>query len=325
MANAKYSPRANAPHKSRDHYQELTDRIIAALEAGTRPWQKPWDPSKAGGPSMPVNAATGRRYRGINTLILGMSSLTFASNDPRFCTYRQAAERGWQIRRGEKGTTVHFFKQLTVGDHDSPDSEEDHTRRIPLLRSFTVFHASQIDGIPAFVAPTVEEAPWRRPEAVDIILRNSKAVIRIGGDRAFYSPSTDHISLPPESAFKSPQDWASVALHEMSHWAASPDRLNRDLSGRFGSEAYAREELVAVLSSLIIGTELNLPTDIPNHASYIQSWIKILKNDRREIFRAAAAAQKCADYCLGFHPDYAASVTHSADTEPQDEERSLAA
>ncbi|MGO9721262.1 MAG: zincin-like metallopeptidase domain-containing protein, partial [Methylocella sp.] len=123
----------------------------------------------------------------------------------------------------------------------------------------------------------MEEAPWRRPEAIDIILRHSKAVIRIGGDRAFYSPSTDHISLPPESAFKSPQDWASVALHEMSHWAASPDRLNRDLSGRFGSEAYAREELVAVLSSLIIGTELNLPTDIPNHASYIQSWIKILK------------------------------------------------
>ena len=111
----------------------------------------------------------------------------------------------------------------------------------------------------------------------------------------------------------------------MSHWAASPDRLNRDLSGRFGSEAYSREELVAVLSSLIIGTELNLPTDIPNHASYIQSWIEILKNDRREIFRAAAAAQKCADYCLGFHPDYAASVTHSADTEPQDGERSLAA
>ncbi len=325
MTNAKYAPRANAPHKSRDHYQELTDRIIAALEAGTRPWQKPWDPNKAVGPSTPINAATGRRYRGINTLILGMSSLAFASNDPRFCTYRQAAEKGWQIRRGEKGTTVYFFKQLTIGDHDSPESEEDHTRRIPLMRSFTVFHASQIDGIPAFVAPTVEEAPWRRPEAVDIILRNSKAVIRIGGDRAFYSPSTDHISLPQESAFDSPEDWASVALHELAHFSAAPHRLNRDLSGRFGSEAYAREELVAVLSSLIIGTELNLPTDIPNHASYIESWIKILKNDRREIFRAAAAAQKCADYCLGFHPDYAASVTYGADNEPQDEERSRAA
>jgi len=325
MANAKYSPRSSAPHKPRDHYQELTARIIAALEAGTRPWQKPWDPNKAGGPSMPVNAATGRRYRGINTLILGMSALAFANNDPRFCTYKQAAERGWQIRRGEKGTTVYFFKQLTIGDHESPESEEDHTKRIPFLRSFTVFHASQIDGIPAFVAPTVEEAPWRRPEAVDIILRNSKAVIRIGGDRAFYSPSTDHISLPPDSAFESPEAWASVALHELSHFSGAPHRLNRDLSGRFGSDSYSREELCAEISSVTIGTELNLPTDIPNHASYIQSWIKNLKNDKREIFRAAAAAQKCADYCLGFHPDYAASITHSEDNEPQDEERSLAA
>jgi antirestriction protein ArdC len=325
MTGAKKALRSNAPHKPRDHYQELTDRIIAALEAGSRPRQRPGDPNKAGGPSMPINAATGRRYSGINTLILGMSVLAFASNDPRFCTYKQAAERGWQIRRGEKGTAVFFFKQLTIGDHDSPESGEDHTRRIPLLRPFTVFHASQIDGVPAFVAPTVEEAPWRRPEAVDIILRNSKAVIRIGGDRAFYSPSTDHIQLPPDSAFESPQGWAATALHELSHRAGAPHRLNRDLSGRFGSEAYSKEEMVAEISSVTIGTELNVPTDIPNHASYIQSWIKNLKNDKREIFRAAAAAQKCADYCLGFHPDYAASMTHAADNEPQDDERSLAA
>ncbi len=325
MANARNAPRSGAPHKPRDHYQELTDRIIAALEAGTRPWQKPWDPSKSGGPSMPVNGATGRRYRGINTLVLGMSTLAFANNDPRWCTYKQAAERGWQIRRGEKGTTVFFYKQLTIDDHRSPESGDDHTRSIPLLRSFTVFHASQIDGIPAFVAPTVEDAPWRRPEAVDIILRNSKAVIRIGGDRAFYSPSTDHIQLPPDSAFESPEGWAATALHELSHFAGAPQRLNRDLSGRFGSDSYSKEEMVAEFSSMTIGTELNLPTDIPNHASYLESWIKNLKSDKREIFRAAAAAQKCADYCLGFHPDYAASVTHSADNEPQDGERSLAA
>ena len=128
-----------------------------------------------------------------------------------------------------------------------------------------------------------------------------------------------------ESAFDSPEGWAATALHELSHHAGAPHRLNRDLSGRFGSEAYSREELVAEFSSLTIGTELNLPTDIPNHASYIQSWIKNLKNHKREIFRAAAAAQKCADYCLGFHPDYATSVTHAADDEPQDDERSLAA
>jgi len=258
MTNAKYAPRANAPHKSRDHYQELTDRIIAALEAGTRPWQKPWDPNKAVGPSTPSTPQTGRRYRGINTLILGMSSLAFASNDPRFCTYRQAAEKGWQIRRGEKGTTVYFFKQLTIGDHDSPESEEDHTRRIPLMRSFTVFHASQMTASP-HRRPTVEEAPWRRPEAVDIILRNSKAVIRIGGDRAFYSPSTDHISLPQESAFESPQGWSATALHELSHWAAAPHRLNRDLSGRFGSDAYSKEELIAEFSSLTIALSSIFP------------------------------------------------------------------
>jgi antirestriction protein ArdC len=216
MANAKYaSTRAGKPYKAQDHYQELTDRVIAALEAGTRPWQKPWDPNKAGGPAMPVNGATGRRYRGINTLVLGMSPLAFTSNDPRWSTYKQAADRGWQIRRCEKGTTVFFFKQLTINDHKSPENDDDHTRRIPLLRSFTVFHASQIDGIPPIAPTTVQDAPWRRPEAVDVILRNSNAIIRIGGDRAFYSPATDHIQLPMESAFQSPEGWAATALHEL--------------------------------------------------------------------------------------------------------------
>jgi len=109
-------------------------------------------------------------------------------------TGKQPREAG-RFAAAKKGTTVFFFKQLPIGDHESPESDEDHTRRIPLLRSFTVFHASQIDGIPAFVAPAVEDAPWRRPEAVDIILRNSKAVIRLGGDRAFYSPSTDQHTI----------------------------------------------------------------------------------------------------------------------------------
>lgn len=316
MASARHFARATP----RDHYQELTDRIVAALEAGTRPWQKPWDPNKAGGPALPVNAATERRYRGINTLLLGMSPLAFMADDPRWCTYKQAAEHGWQVRRGEKGTTVFFFKQLQIEDEKMSAEDGEHTKRIPLLRSFTVFHASQIDGIPAFTPPAIEETLWRRPKAVDIILRNSKAVIRIGGDRAFYSPATDHIQLPCESSFKSPEGWAVTAMHELSHWAGATHRLKRDLSGRFGSEAYSREELVAEFSSLIIGTELGLPTDVPNHASYLSSWIKILKSDRREIFRAAAAAQKCADYCLAFHPNYAASTktqTASSEDEPR--------
>jgi antirestriction protein ArdC len=267
------------PSKSRftahDHYQEVTDRVIAALEAGTRPWQKPWDPNKAGGPAMPFNGATGRRYRGINVLMLGMSALAFDAQDPRWCTYKQASEKEWQVKRGERGSTVFFFKQLLVEDANARPDSEDATKKIPILRSYTVFHASQIEGIPAFDPPTLEEAPWRRPDAADLILKNSKAEIRIGGERAFYSPSTDHIQLPPDSSFSSAQGWAATALHEVSHWAASVHRLNRDLPGRFGSEAYSRNELRAELSSVFLGTELGLPTDIPNHADYLASWLKI--------------------------------------------------
>ncbi len=292
----------------RDHYQEVTDRIVAALEAGTRPWQRPWNPDKAAGPAMPFNGATRRRYRGINLLLLGMSVLAHGSGDPRWCTYRQAAGRGWQVRRGERGTTVFFYKQLQIEDRSAPAEAEDRTRRIPLLRAYTVFNGSQIDGIAPFIAPSLDEAPWQRPDATDIILRNSGADIRIGGERAFYSPGTDHIQLPPEAAFASAEGWSATALHELDHWTGSKKRLNRDLTGRFGSLEYAREELRAELASVYIGTTLGLPTDIPNHASYLASWINVLKEDRKEIFRAAADAQRIADYCLAFHPDYARTL-----------------
>src|ERR1700749_3140789 len=150
-----------ANRAQRDHYQEVTDRMIAALEAGTPPWRRPWDPDKTGGPAMPRNATTGQRYRGINVLTLGMSVLAFSSGDPRWATYKQAEDRGWQVRRGERGTTGYFFKRLELRDDSRPEDEEEAVRRIPLLRAFTLFHASQIDGIPAYVPPTTAEAPWR--------------------------------------------------------------------------------------------------------------------------------------------------------------------
>ncbi len=176
----------------RDPYQEVTDRILASLEAGTKPWIRPWDPGKAGGPQAPFNPTTGRWYRGINVLILGMDLRAFTTADPRWMTYQQAGEAGWQVRKGEKSTTIFFFKPLEIED----EAAEDGTRTIPLMRSYAVFHASQLDGIPAYVPPTVEEAPWQRPEAADIILRNSGAIVRTGGDRAFYSPSADSSSFP---------------------------------------------------------------------------------------------------------------------------------
>ena len=183
---------------------------------------------------------------------------------------------------------------------------EDATRRIALLRSFSLFHSSQIEGVPDYVPPTVAEAPWRAPEATGIIVANSGAVVRVGGDRAFYSTVTDHIQMPPMAAFHSAEGWSNTIVHEMAHWSGAETRLNRDLRNRFGSHDYAREELRAEMSSAMVAAELNLPDqDLPNTASYVAHWIERLRSDRKEIFQAAAEAQRIADYLLAFHPDYA--------------------
>jgi antirestriction protein ArdC len=298
----------------RDHYQEVTARIISALEAGTPPWRKPWDPDKAGGPAMPRNAATGHRYRGINALTLGMSPLAFTSGDPRWATYKQSEERGWRVRKGERGTTGFFFRRLEIRDDTKPDGDEDSVRRIPLLRAFTLFHASQIDGIPDYVPPTIEEAPWRAPESAEIIVTNSGAIVRYGGDRAFYSPATDHIQMPPQAAFATAAKFCDVLLHETCHWTGHTTRLNRDLQNKFGSSDYSREELRAEIGNVMICAELGISDcDFSNNAAYIASWLEKLRSDRREIFRAAADAQRIADYLLAFHPDYASSLAGSED------------
>jgi len=306
-------------HAPRDHYQEVTDRIIAALEAGTPPWRKPWDPDKAGGPAMPCNAATGQRYRGINVLTLGMSSLAFSSGDPRWATYKQAEDRGWQVRKGERGTTGYFFKRLELRDESRPEDDADAVKRIPLLRAFTLFHASQIDGIPDYIPPTLAEAPWRAPEAAEIILANSGAVVRIGGDRAFYSPPTDHIQMPPQSAFSTAEGFCGTLVHELCHWTGAESRLNRDLRNRFGSDDYAREELRAEIGQMMVCGELGIAGcayDFSNNAAYVASWLEKLRSDRKEIFRAAADAQRIADYLLAFHPDYATSQAGPPESTP---------
>ena len=317
-ATTRLAHRSGKPDRApRDHYQEVTDRIVSALEAGTPPWRRPWDPGKAGGAAMPRNAATGQRYRGINVLTLGMSALAFSSGDPRWATYKQAEDRGWQVRRGERGTTGYFFKRLELRDDSRPEDEEEAVRRIPLLRAFTLFHASQIDGIPAYVPPTIAEAPWRAPEAAEIILANSGAVVRIGGDRAFYSPTTDHIQMPPQVAFATAQGHCGVLIHEMSHWSGAPSRLNRDLRNSFGSHDYAREELRAEIGQVMVCAELGIAdVDFSNNAAYVASWLEKLRSDRKEIFRAAADAQRIADYLLAFHPDYVTSQAEPPESMP---------
>ena len=247
-----------------------------------------------------------RRYHGINVLTLGLSPFAWSTGDNRWCSYKQAAERGWQVRKGERGTTVFFFKKLAVKDGsggDTLDAGADE-RFIPMLRAYTVFHASQMDGIPPIAPPTPLEVSWRRPEAVDTIVDNSGAVVRVGGGQAFYSPGSDHIQMPPHAAFASPEGFAATMLHELGHWTGAKHRLDRDMTGRFGSAPYATEELRVEIASALMCAELGLPCEIPNHASYLQSWLGKLREDKREIFRAAAAAQRIADYCLAFHPNY---------------------
>jgi antirestriction protein ArdC len=284
----------------RDHYEELTQAIIAKLESGVLPWRKPWDASKCASASSPMNPTTGRCYQGINALALAMSSYTFSSGDPRWCSYKQAEGRGWQVRKGEKGTIVFFYKKLNIKDENQED------RTIPLLRAYTVFHASQIDGIPEFVAPEAAKPVIERIADVDLILKASGVRVEIGGDRAFYRQATDHIQMPPEQAFEDMPAWAATVIHELSHASGAKHRLDRDLTGRFGSSAYSREELRADLASLFVGNALDLPCDVPNHASYIESWVKVLKDDKREIFRAAADANRIAEWILSHHPGHAA-------------------
>ena len=289
----------------RDIYQEITNQIISALEAGAPPWRKPWNANKAR-PTGPINGATGHQYRGINTLMLGMNPMSFETGDPRWMTFKQAQEKGWHVVKGSKASTVVFFKKLEIDDPDGQGADERNTKTVPVIRSYAVFHASQLDGIPPYVAPAIGDVPWRKPESAQVILSASGVPIREGGDRAFYSPATDHIQLPPTATFKGPAEWAQTALHELGHATGHPSRLNRDLRNRFGSHAYAQEELIAELSSAFMGWELGIAADIPQHASYIECWLTVLKQDRRAIFSAAADAQKIADWCLARHPDYRA-------------------
>jgi antirestriction protein ArdC len=303
--------RTQEARPSRDWRQEATDTIVAALESGRKPWERPWD-----GSGSPVNAATGKRYRGINTLLLGFDKAFSETGDPRFCTFKQALANDWSVRKGSKSRPILFYKILEKRDKDADPTDPTAVRRIPHLQSFAVFHASEIDGIPEFKAPDKGE-PWERVEAVHAILAGSGAVVEVGGDRAAYSPSADRIVMPPEKAFRTAEGWAATQIHELGHWTGHPTRLARDLSGVFGSEAYAREELRAEMASAFVCGEIGLSPHLENHASYVGSWLKVLKNDKNEIFRAASDAQKIADLCLSYHPGLDLDGVAPADEEDE--------
>ena len=302
----------NYPNRpKRDHYQEVTDQIVSALEQGIIPWRRTWDQGACG---MPMNLTTGRFYRGINRLVLGLAQAIRFGDDPRWCSYRQAQARGWQVREGERGKAIVFYKPIPKGE-----ARDDGTvRYFPLMRFSTVFHASQMDGAPEYKAPELGSVSWQTPEAIDTIIENSGVDIRYGGGQAFFSPLSDHVQMPPREAFESPEAFAQTACHELGHYAADKRRLGISEGGRFGSQEYAGEELRVEISAAFVCTTLGINPDISNTAAYVGNWLERLRNDNREIFRAAADAQKIADYLLGFHPDYAAFIAGVGHNETDD-------
>lgn len=283
----------------KDLYQSVTDQIVAALEAGTPPWVCPWARNPAD--ALPANLATARPYRGINTILLNMQTMAHGYVRNRWITFQQARALGACVRKGETGTGIVFFKMLER-DVDSPRSaanDEPARRVIPLLRSFTVFNAAQVDNLPeGLAALPVPDAAWSPVEAAEELLARSQAVIRHGGDQAFYRPSDDVIQLPLPAVFPEASRYYNVALHELTHSTGHPLRCNRPLQGRQHIEAYAFEELIAELGAAFLSAHCGLPSEL-QHATYIEHWLKALKSDKRLIFTAASQAQKAADFLIG--------------------------
>ena len=286
----------------RDVYQSITDQIIAALEAGTPPWVCPWKGTD--GDMTPANLGTSRPYRGVNVLLLNLQLMLRGYDSNRWMTYQQARGLGAQVRKGESGTPIVFFKMHELGPVAGTVRAElvaktADRRVVPLLRTFTVFNAAQIEGLPtALVKPDSEPcAVWDAGGAAESIVRESGAQIRHGGSRAFYAPVEDLIQLPTHTSFANATDYYATALHELTHWTGHAERCNRPLGRRHGIDAYAFEELVAEMGASFLTNHCRLPGKL-QHASYIASWLQALRNDKRLIFAAASQAQRAADYLL---------------------------
>lgn len=286
-------------------YDEITGRILAELEAGRLPWVQPWGTAAAKAPlAMPRNAATERCYSGVNVLILWGAVVQHGFPCQSWLTFRQALSLAGHVRRGEHGITVVYADRFVPDDEKRRARETgEDAQAIPFLKRFTVFNLAQCEGLPedlAVAAPPPE--PGLIEPKVEALIKASGIDFRIGGDRAFYVPALDYVMVPPPQAFFEPINWHRTALHECSHASGAPHRLNRDLSGSFGSRKYAFEELVAEISAAFCCAALGIVPTV-RHADYIGSWAEVLREDNRAIVRAASQASKAADFLLGFLPE----------------------
>ncbi len=275
----------------------ITQEIIARLEAGTKPWIKPW----RGVPVSRPLRACGIPYRGMNVFWLWMVADMCGYASPFWMTYNQAKSLGAQVRKGEKSTIAIFYKSYTK-EVQAPDTGEktDEARRV--LKAYPVFNADQVEGLPERFHPAVTldlVEPEGREAELDAFFAAIPVNLRRQGCEAYYEPTADRVTMPPTSLFSGLDHYYATLAHELSHWTGHASRLGRDLKNRFGTAAYAAEELVAELSSAMLGAELGLPvTHLDSHASYIEHWLKLLKDDDRAILTAAAKAEEASTLLL---------------------------
>lgn len=300
-------------------YEEVAEKLISALEKGTSPFQKPWSNDNRLF-EFPYNPVTNKPYKGINTWWLALQN----ESDPRWMTFKQAQSQGWSIAKGAKAKDIVFFshttERLKLDENKKPILDKDGNKikvtvllDKPIITTAKVFNAKDVVGIPPIELK--EKFEWKDDKALNKLIKNSGAKISHGGNEAFYAPNSDRIQMPQKQQFPKAENYYSVLLHEMAHWTGHHQRLNRSLSGGFGSVEYAKEELRAEIASLMIESQFGLPHDFDRHASYVNSWIKVLKNDPIEIFRASADAQKITDYVLDFQ--HKKAVKQSVKTEAE--------
>ena len=285
-----------------DIYTRITDKIVADLEQGVRPWLKPWNAEHVAGEITRPLRHNGIPYNGINIIMLWSAAVAKGYSCPHWLTFKQALELGGNVRRGETGELVVYADRIKRTEIDARGEECE--REIPFLKGYTVFNVEQCEGLPAQYmvradAPVL--TPMQRLESADRFFAATGADIRHGGTRAYYAEGADFVQMPPFETFRDAESYAATLAHELTHWTKHDKRLARDMGRvKWGDEGYAREELVAELGNAFLCADLGItPETREDHAAYIATWLKVLKDDKRFIFSAASHAQRAADYLHG--------------------------
>ena len=294
-----------------DVYQKITDQIVIALEQGVRPWHQPWNVEHSAGRITRPLRGNGVPYQGINVLMLWSAAIEKGYAAPIWMTFKQALELGASVRKGEHGSLVVYADKIIRTE--TTDSGEEAERAIPFMKGYTVFNVEQIDGLPEhyYGKPPARTESVPRIARVESFFATTGAAIVHGGSRACYVPSTDNIHMPCIDFFRDAESYYATLAHECTHWTRHESRLNRDFGRkRFGDEGYAMEELVAELGAAFLSADLELTPEVrDDHASYIASWIKVLKDDKRAIFTASSHAQRAADFLHGLQTPAAAEAS----------------